>query len=292
MKLALLSGGTGWHIQDLLRAAQSLGQPADLIDFRALSAGAPAPHTGRMPLNGYDVAIVRTMPAGSLEQVIFRMDLLHAASFAGVKVLNPPRAVETCVDKYLTNVRLAKSGVSVPTTIACQKADDALIAFEELGGDVVVKPLFGAEGRGIVRVNEYELAWRTFRAIEQTGGVIYVQQFIQHPGWDLRVFIIAGSVIGAMKRTATNGWRTNVAQGGTAEKVEPSHHERRLAVWAADVVGTPVAGVDLIQGPNGEWFVLEVNAVPGWRALSQVCDVDVARAIVRYAVEEYRVCCR
>ncbi|MCZ2342713.1 MAG: RimK family alpha-L-glutamate ligase [Bacteroidales bacterium] len=288
MNLALLSGGTGWHIQDLMRAAQALGQHADVIDFRTVSAGAPAPHPGRVPLNGYDVAIVRTMPAGSLEQVVLRMDLLHAASFAGVKVLNPPRAVETCVDKYLTNVRLAKSGVSVPLTIACQKSDDAMIAFEELGGDVVVKPLFGAEGRGIVRVNDRELAWRTFHAIEQTGGVIYVQQYIAHPGWDLRIFIIAGSVIGAMKRTATQGWRTNVAQGGIAEKVEPSHNERRLAVWAADVVGAPVAGVDLLPGPNGEWFVLEVNAVPGWKALSQVCEVDVAKAIVRYAVEEYR----
>lgn len=288
MNLALLSGGTGWHIQDLTRAAQAMGQRADVLDFRTLAAGAPAPHPGRAPIIGYDVAIVRTMPAGSLEQVVFRMDLLHAASFAGVKVLNPPRAVETCVDKYLTNVRLAKSGVSVPLTIACQKSDDAMIAFEELGGDVVVKPLFGAEGRGIVRVSDFELAWRTFRAIEQTGGVMYVQQYIPHPGWDLRVFLIAGSVIGAMKRTATQGWRTNVAQGGIAEKVEPSHDERRLAVWAADVVGTPIAGVDLLPGPNGEWFVLEVNAVPGWKALSQVCDVDVAKAIVRYAVEEYR----
>src|SRR5262245_16065770 len=108
------------------------------------------------------------MPAGSLEQVVFRMDVLHAAAAEGLAVLNPPRAVETCVDKYLTNVRLAQAGLPLPATVACQRADDALAAFEGLGGDVVVKPLFGAEGRGMVRVTDRELAWRTFHAIEQT----------------------------------------------------------------------------------------------------------------------------
>ena len=289
MNLALLSGGTGWHVQDLCRAATALSHTADIVDFRRLSAGAPGPHIGRAPLAGYDAAIVRTMPAGSLEQVVFRMDLLHAAAFAGVKVLNPPRAVETCVDKYLTNVRLHKAGVPVPVTVACQKADDAMTVFDELGRDVVVKPLFGAEGRGIVRVTDYEIAWRTFRAIEQTGGVLYLQEFIRHPGWDLRLFLIDGSVVGTMKRTAVGDWRTNVAQGGRAEAVEVGPDERRLAVTAATVVGAPVAGVDLLPGPDGEWFVLEVNAVPGWKALSQVCNVDVAAAIVRYAAEEYRV---
>src|SRR5688572_1660193 len=126
------------------------------------------------------------MPAGSLEQVVFRMDLLQAASASGVKVLNPPRAVEVCVDKYLTNVRLLAAGLPVPETVACQRADDGLTAFGRLGGDVVVKPLFGAEGRGMVRVSDAELAWRTFRAIEQVGGVVYLQRFICHPGWDLR----------------------------------------------------------------------------------------------------------
>ena len=88
------------------------------------------------------------MPAGSLEQVVFRMDILHSAK---VPVLNPPRAVETCVDKFLTSARLAAAGLPTPETTACQTADDALAAFAELGGDVVVKPLFGAEGRGIAR---------------------------------------------------------------------------------------------------------------------------------------------
>jgi RimK family alpha-L-glutamate ligase len=202
--------------------------------------------------------------------------------------LNPPRAVETCVDKYLTNVRLAAAGLPTPPTHVAQRADDACDAFERLGGDVVVKPVFGAEGRGMVRVSDRELAWRTFRVLEQTGQLIYQQRFIHHPGHDLRVFVMGGKVRAAMRRRAANDWRTNVAQGGTTERAELTRQEAELAVHAAEAVGCPIAGVDLLPGPRGELYVVEVNAVPGWKALAPTCGVDVAAEIVRFLVEEYR----
>lgn len=283
MRIAVLSGGTGWHVQDVLRAAAGLDLRADLLDFRKLAAWAPGASES---LAGYDAALVRTMPAGSLEQVVFRMDLLHAAAARGVRILNPPRAVEVCVDKFLTNSRLSAAGIPVPATLVCQRADDALAAFESLGGDVVVKPLFGAEGRGMVRVSDFDLAWRTFRAIEQTGGVLYLQKFVRHPGWDLRAFVIGNRVVAGMRRSSPN-WRTNVAQGGTATPVELAAPERALALKAAAAVGASVCGVDLLPGPHGEMYVIEVNAVPGWRALSAACNLDVATAVLRYLVEEY-----
>jgi ribosomal protein S6--L-glutamate ligase len=228
------------------------------------------------------------MPAGSLEQIVFRMDVLHAAAASGMPVLNPPRAVETCVDKYLTDVRLAQAGLATPSTAVCQRADDALAAFDRLGGDVVVKPLFGAEGRGMVRVSDRELAWRTFHAIELTRSVLYLQQFVRHPGWDVRAFVLNGRVIGAMKRTCHGGWRTNVAQGGTGDRVELARPEGELAVLAAAATGATVAGVDLLPDGRGGWLVIEVNAVPGWKALATVCGIDVAAKVVRFLAEEYR----
>lgn len=279
----MLSGGTGWHVQDVLRAAAGLDLRADLLDFRKLAVWAPGASEA---LAGYDAALVRTMPAGSLEQVVFRMDLLHAAAARGVRILNPPRAVEVCVDKFLTNSRLSAAGLPVPVTMVCQRADDALAAFETLGGDVVVKPLFGAEGRGMVRVSDFDLAWRTFRAIEQTGGVLYMQKFVRHPGWDLRAFVIGNRVVAGMRRSSPH-WRTNVAQGGTATPVELAAPECELALKAAAAVGAAVCGVDLLPGPKGEMYVIEVNAVPGWRALSAACNLDVATTVLRYLVEEY-----
>ncbi len=312
MNLAVLSGGTGWHVQDVIRAATALGHVATAVDFRTVAAEAFLASGGRKPpvgidetgglrpplapeqlagsdsLSAFDAVIVRTMPAGSLEQVVFRMDLLQQAVGRGQTVVNHPKAVETCVDKFLTDVRLRAAGLPIPRGVVCQTWQDAMIAFDTLGRDVVVKPLFGSEGRGMVRVTDKELAWRTFHAIEQTGGVIYAQEFVRHPGWDVRAFVLNGRVLAAMKRTARDDWRTNVAQGGTAEPFQLAESEARLAVAAATATGAVVAGVDLIRNERGEWLVLEVNAVPGWRALAPTCGVDVALEIVRYVAEVRR----
>jgi ribosomal protein S6--L-glutamate ligase len=230
------------------------------------------------------------MPPGSLEQVVFRMDLLHRAQARGVPVMNPPAALEACVDKYLATAKLAAAGLPVPPTAVCQHADAALDAFHALGGDVVVKPLFGSEGRGMVRVSDPEMAWRTFRTLERTQAVLYLQRFVPHTGWDLRVLVLGGRVLAAMRRHADGDWRTNVAQGGRAEAVTPADAEARLALRAAAAVGAPLAGVDLLPLPVSDGYcVLEVNAVPGWRALAPACSVDVATAIVRYLADEFAV---
>jgi ribosomal protein S6--L-glutamate ligase len=280
MRLAILSSGSGWHVADLARAARQLGHEATLLDFRRLSAGVAIEAA---PLAGFDAVLVRTIPPGSLEQVVFRMDMLGLAEARGVVVLNSPRSLEAAIDKYLTTARLDKAGLPVPATVVCQDADSALAAFETLGSDVIVKPLFGSEGRGMVRVADAELAWRTFRTLERTGAVLYLQKVVEHPGWDLRVFVLGDRVLAGMRRHAKEGWRTNVAQGGSAECVPVRDDEAELALRAASVIGAEAAGVDLLRGPLGEWYVLEVNAVPGWRALAPVTGVDVAAAIVRHA---------
>ena len=284
MRIALLAGGAGWHVRDLARAATLLGHQAETVDFRRVRAAVAGPPDA---LAACDGVIVRTMPPGSLEQVVFRMDVLHRLESRGVPVLNPARALEVCVDKYLATARLEAAGLPVPPTAVCQDADSALEAFTALGGDVVVKPLFGSEGRGMVRISDPELAWRTFRTLERTQYVLYLQRFIRHPGWDLRVLVLGGRALAAMRRFANGGWRTNIAQGGRGEVVRLSAEEERLALRAAQAVGTPVAGVDLLPGPGG-WYILEVNAVPGWRALAPVTGVDVAAEMVRFLVCEHR----
>src|SRR5476651_1143201 len=130
MKIALLSaGGGGWHVRDLIRAAGLLGHVAEPIDFRRVYASVP----NVTSLSAYDAVIVRTMPPGSLEQVVFRMDVLHRLEASGRCVLNPPRALEVCVDKYLASARLDASGLPTPPTVVCQDAESAVAAFQQLG---------------------------------------------------------------------------------------------------------------------------------------------------------------
>ena len=229
-----------------------------------------------------DGVLVRMMPPGSLEQVVFRMDALHGLVAAGIPVLNPPRAVEAAVDKYLTLSLLERSGIPVPPTWAGESAREALEVFEALGGDVVVKPLFGSEGRGLVRISDGELAWRAFHALERLNAVLYLQRVVRHPGHDLRVFVLRGSVLGVMRRHARPGeWRTNVSLGGKAEPCRLEPEAEGLALAAARSIGAEMAGVDLITDLDlGRIVVLEVNAVPGWRALARVTGIDVAAEIL------------
>ena len=257
----------------------------------SISAASTAARRGRRragSLAGFDAVLVRTMPPGSLEQVVFRMDLLHRLQARGVRVLNPPRAVEICVDKYLATALLEAAGLRVPPTVVCQHADAALEAFDgagrRRGRQAAVRlrgPRHGARlrpGNGLAHLPHPGTH----------AGVLYLQQFIRHPGWDLRVFVVGGRVLTAMRRRSRGDWRTNVAQGGAGEAVRVGPEEERLALRAAAALGAPVAGVDLLPGPDGEWYVLEVNAVPGWRALAPVTGVDVAAAVVRFLTEEYR----
>src|SRR5437867_1413584 len=111
MRYAILSSGAGWHVRDLQRAATDLGDDAVAVDFRKIVAGVA--HAADA-LAGFDAVLVRTMPPGSLEQVIFRMDVLQRLHARGIGVLNPPRAVEICVDKYLTSACLEAAGLPVP----------------------------------------------------------------------------------------------------------------------------------------------------------------------------------
>jgi ribosomal protein S6--L-glutamate ligase len=280
MHIALLSGGDGWHVRDLQRAASEWGHRTTSVDFRRISSMAGLNGVEAPP---YDAVIVRTMPPGSLEQVVFRMDVLHVWQANGIAILNPPRALEVCVDKYLCTARLEAAGLRVPATIVCQNADTAFTAFDRLGGDVVVKPIFGSEGRGMIRVSDKELAWRTFRSIERTQSVLYLQKFIAHPGWDVRAFVSRGRVLTSMRRIAKDDWRTNVAQGASAEPWPLPAELESLALQATEAVGATIAGVDLLQESGGEWYVIEVNAVPGWKALAPVTGIDVAREIIAAA---------
>ncbi|MFT5527667.1 MAG: RimK family alpha-L-glutamate ligase, partial [Pirellulaceae bacterium] len=214
---------------------------------------------------------------------------------SGTLVINPPKSMEAAVDKFLTSELLCRAGLKIPTTICCQTSEEALDAFELLEQDVVVKPLFGGEGRGITRITDRELAVRAFRLLEQMNSVIYLQPFIPHHGFDIRVFLIGSETDNSIvdtpeayciKRTNHDDWRSNVSRGATTEKMALSSELLQLAQRAANAIGAPIVGVDLLPALDGSVYVLEVNAVPGWRALAKTVDVDIARRVLDYAARQ------
>ncbi len=284
MKIAVLAQPGSWYSRDLKRAAAEHGHQSRQFDFPKLVGSVGNADCGLSAhgedLLSYDAVVVRTMPPGSLEQVVYRMDALWRLSAAGVTVLNPPKALECAVDKYLALVRLESAGLTVPPTVVCENAEAALEALDRLGGDVVVKPIFGSEGRGIVRVSDPDLALRTFRTLERIQAVLYVQRFIENEGFDVRVLVLDGRVLGAMRRRANGDFRTNVSCRAIAEKHLLADQEVQTALGAAEATGARFAGVDLLYGRDGTCYVIEVNAVPGSRALQRVTGLDVAAAVI------------
>lgn len=286
MRFAVLAAPESWYLRDLARGATKLGHEVVQVSFSEIGveldgAGEQRVFSGEHDLRDFDAVLVRTMPPGSLEQVVFRMDCLARLEAGGMVVLNPSRAVESAVDKFLTSARLQAAGLLTPPTITCQTPDDAQRAFEKLGGDVVLKPLFGSEGRGITRLNDEALALRAFKMLTQLGAVLYVQKFIPHQGFDMRLMVLGDEVL-AMQRRNPLDWRTNVSRGATAEPLELTTELAEMAHRAAQCVGAPLAGVDVLPACDGQFYVIEVNAVPGWKALAKTVGVDVAARVLEF----------
>jgi RimK family alpha-L-glutamate ligase len=232
-------------------------------------------------LDDCDAVIVRGIPRGSLEQVIFRVDALHALQARGVACVNGPRAIERTVDKFLASALLARAGLPTPRTIACERAEDALEAFAELGGDVIVKPLFGSMGTGMTRVDDGDVAERVFAALALERAVYYLQEALPHDGRDLRVLVVGGRVLAAIERVGP-GWRANLARGAQARPARLTVEQERLSVAAAEVLGADYAGVDLLETADGRDHVLELNGIPGWHGLQAATGADVAGALVAH----------
>jgi len=285
MRIVILGERGGWHIARLVEALASRDHATDVIPWRSIGAaiGPGLPAVAPAALGAADAVVVRGMPGGGttgirLEDVIFRMDALAEVEARGTPVINPPRALEIAIDKYLSLAVLARAGMPVPRTIVAQDSAAARTAWEALGGDCVAKPLFGSRGRGLVRVRDADEA-----AASGDAGTVYLQEFLPNAGWDLRI-LVAGDDAFAMRRVAPAGdWRANLSLGGRPEAADPPAEVVDLARRAAACVGAVVAGVDLLPTPAG-FVVLEVNGVPAWRGLQTVTSVDLA-ATVAGAIE-------
>ncbi len=282
-RVAIITDDPGWHGARLKEALAERGFEAVCV---SLAQGRLEAVPGRPPVvfpgfeAGFPAGVfVRGISGGSLEQLILRLDLLHGLESFGIKVYNPPRAIEQSVDKGMTSMLLAQAGIPTPPTwVTPDPAEAIAIAQAELrlGHRVVSKPLFGSQGEGVELHTDLE----SLRALNPAGGVYYLQRYVgRHPAWDWRVFVIAGQAVAAMIRRGAD-WRTNVAQGGVPEPASLNKRLIRLAQDSAQALHLNYAGVDIIQDEQGRHWVLEVNGIPAWKGLQSVCGLDITRLLV------------
>jgi RimK family alpha-L-glutamate ligase len=273
-----------WHARQLTQALAALGARAVL--FRLSMAQFDTRARSGLRIRGFGVAlpdavIVRAISGGTFQAVTMRLGILHALRELGVPVWNDARAVERCVDKSTTSFLMANAGIPTPPTWCVESVEAArAITQRELGkGPLVLKPLFGSQGRGLKLITSVD----DLPPPEIVTGVYYLQRFIgvERDGFrDMRLLVLKGQVVAAMVRHAVS-WITNVKQGGRPVATVADAEVKALALAAARVVGADLAGVDIVRDARGRPFVLEVNSMPAWRGLQRVTSMNIATMIAR-----------
>lgn len=294
-RIAIITDDPGWHGKQLTQAFAEINCTASyvsLLDCRIQIDSQQLP----VYIPGFeqdlpDAVFVRGVPGGSLEEVIFYLDILHALKILGIPVYNDGRAIEASVDKGMTSFLLKQAGISTPVTWMLRDQQAALqIAQQQLeqGHYLISKPLFGSQGEGIRRLEKStDLFWLT-----SSHGIYYLQQFVhcQGEGYsDIRVFVINGKAIAAMRRRGIS-WLNNVARGASCEQMPLNTDLANLAIAACAALTMDYAGVDIIQAASGEYIVIEVNSVPAWKGLQSVCGFNIGAHLVADIAERYLPC--
>lgn len=288
-RAAILTDGPGWHARRLARALAALGVEVSSASLSDCRVDVEANRWG-IVIPGFEHALpdgilVREIAAGSFEQVTLRLGLLHALAEWGVPVYNSARAVERSVDKAMTSMLLRRAGIATPATWVMEQAPEAratLIRETGRGQRIVMKPLFGSQGRGLRLLR----AGDELPSGNEYNGVYYLQRFVESEAGDARdyrVFVIGGEAVAAMVRRGT-GWVHNVALGARCEAA-PLDDLAALAERAVDAIGMNYAGVDLMRDRDGAAVVLEVNGIPAWRGLQSVTRLDIAARLAQDFVQ-------
>ena len=281
--VALVSDGIDWHARTLTKALAAQGVrtiPTSLEACGIATQGASGLNIAGLGDRLPDAVLVRSMSGGTFQAVTLRLGILHALRANGVIVWNDARAIERCVDKSMTSFLLARAGIPTPAAWAVETQSDAqaIVRRESPQGPLVLKPLFGSQGRGLKLIRTAD----ELPAPDEVAGVYYLQRYVGVEGGDgfrdFRLLVSRGRVVAAMTRHAA-GWITNVKQGGRPLPFVPDKHMKALAVHATHVVGAEFAGVDILHGPNGRPTVLEVNSMPAWSGLQKVTRASIARVL-------------
>lgn len=290
-RIPVFTDDPGWHGKRLQEAFSVRGYQAVFVSLKDCFLNLTAGSTG-VVIPGFDhlpkFAFVRGVPGGTLQQVIARLDILHALEMLDVKVYNTGRAVERTVDKAMTSFLLRHHGVSTPDTWVCESRHEAerIVSQENsrrMG--LVIKPLFGSQGDGVRLIKPGDKLPVPMQ--HHVDGLYYLQRYVDsgEGQWhDHRVFVIQGKAIAAMMRHGAS-WVNNVALGGRCEAVSLSGELVALAEAASKAVDIDYCGVDIIRDQDGKAYVLEVNSIPAWKGLQSVVSIDIAQALVDDCLE-------
>lgn len=213
--------------------------------------------------------------------------MLRIFEDAGIPTVNSYQTAQICGDKFLTNQALVRAGVPTPRALLAFTPETALIAIEQLGYPVVLKPVIGSWGRLVSKVNDRQAAEAIIEHRSVLGSyqhsIFYIQEFIDKPGRDIRSFVVGNECICAIYRAGQH-WITNTARGGHASNCPLTPQLTELSLQAARAVGGGVLAVDLLETPDENLLVNEVNYTMEFRNSIDTTGVDIPAKVIDYVL--------
>ncbi len=289
-RIAIITDDPGWHGRELHKAFNARGYHCTNVSLTDcyLRTGSEGDSLfipgfeGTLPTGVF----VRGVPGGTLEEVVFYLDILHALRELNVFVYNGARAIERSVDKGMTSFLLEQSGLATPPTWVGNHVHQAYSFIRkqlELGCKVVIKPLFGSQGKNLQLITRHS----DLTNFEVYNKIYYLQKYIDtgtKEAHDWRLFVIGGQVVAAMRRQSSS-WITNVAAGGKCYPAVLDEEFAAIARAAVRAVRMYYGGVDIIRDHDGKLWTTEVNSIPAWRGLQSVSGVTVAERLVAHFLD-------
>lgn len=211
---------------------------------------------------------------------------------AGYKLYNSIDSIIKCDDKMLTHICLSNEGLKMPTTISSTlcytdngNRDYLKPVIEKVGLPMIVKENYGSLGKQVYLANDYN------ELLEIENKLIHIphifQEYIESSrGKDYRIIVIGGKVVAYMKRENKNSYLSNLATGGTATKVILPKEYLDAAEKAAKILGLDYCGVDILEGPNGEPIISEVNSNAFYEGIEKTTGANVAGCYVDYLLKK------
>lgn len=292
MKIAILSTNKNlYSTRQLYDAAVKRGHECLILDHRkcyvGIKQGKPSIH-----YNGQDVSdIDAIIPRIGASLTFYGSAIVRQFEVMGVISANPSQAITRSRDKLRCMQILSGAGIGLPVTGFARNTHDVDDLIKMVGGaPLVIKLLEGTQGIGVVLAETKKAASSVIEAFFGLGNNILIQEYIKEAkGTDIRVFVVDGKVVGAMKRTAKEGeFRSNLHRGGTAELIKLSKAERETALKAAKELGLTVCGVDMLPSDRGP-LVLEVNSSPGLEGIEKATNRDIAAKVIEFLEKQHAI---
>ncbi len=230
-----------------------------------------------------------------LERCVSYFRGLHftaSLEFLDIPVLNRFEVANVCGNKMFMTLLLKKHNISTPKTYFSFSSESAAMNLEKVGFPLVIKPVIGSWGRGVMPLKDKDTMEAVFEIRDITDSphdrIYYLQELVKRPPRDIRIITIGDQAIAAMYRKSSGGFKTNIALGADPELCEITKEMEDMAIKASKAMGGGILGIDMMEDDRNGLVIHEVNNTVEFRGLARVAQRNIPQEMVKFALDYIR----